>query len=114
MALAALPALIIVIPLHVFIDNVIIVKIIGTFVDVIIYVVVYSKIRKPIFKLVNFNNRRAIGQAFRPIRAWTAFIDSSIRFTRAFLAEYKSQAALFCALAKVIGDAENWSFFLEL
>jgi hypothetical protein len=50
MALAALPALIIVIPLLVFIDNVIIVKIIGTFVGVIIYVVVYSKIRKPIFK----------------------------------------------------------------
>jgi hypothetical protein len=50
--------------------------------------------------LVNFNDRGAVGQAFHPIRAWTAFIDSSIRFTRAFLAEYKSQAALFCALAK--------------
>ena len=45
--------------------------------------------------LVNFNNRRAIVQAFRPIWAWTAFIDSSIRFTRAFLAEYKSRTALF-------------------
>ena len=46
--------------------------------------------------LVNFNHRRAMSiQAFRPIRARTAFIDSSIRFTRAFLSEYKSRAALF-------------------
>ena len=45
--------------------------------------------------LVNFNNRWAIAQSFRPIRAWTAFIDSSIRFTRAFLAEYKSRTTLF-------------------
>lgn len=45
--------------------------------------------------LVKFNDRRAIVQAFRPTWAWTAFIDSSIRFTRAFLAEYKSRATLF-------------------
>lgn len=50
--------------------------------------------------LVKFNNRRAIVQAFRPIWAWTAFIDSSIRFTRAFLAEYKSRATLFVCFSE--------------
>ena len=48
--------------------------------------------------LVNFKNRRAFVQAFHSHRAWTAFIDSSVRFTRAFLAEHKSCTALFlCA-----------------
>lgn len=59
--------------------------------------------------LVNFNNRRAIVQAFRPIWAWTAFIDSSIRFTRAFLAEYKSRAALFLrACTSDRGSRKTW------
>lgn len=59
--------------------------------------------------LVNFNNRRAIVQAFRPIWAWTAFIDSSIRFTRAFLAEYKSRATLFvCFSESDRGSRKTW------
>ena len=50
MALAALPALAVLIPLFIFLDNVIFIKIIGTFVGVIIYVIVHNKIRKSVFK----------------------------------------------------------------
>lgn len=49
-ALAALPALVVLIPLLIFLDNVIFVKIIGTVVGVILYLVVYGKISRPIFK----------------------------------------------------------------
>ena len=50
MVLAALPALVVLIPLFIFLDNVIIIKIIGTIVGVIIDVIIYNKISRPIFK----------------------------------------------------------------
>ena len=56
MVLAILPALVIVVPLFIFIDNIIIVKIIGTFIGVIIYLIVYNRIRKPIFKCYYVKN----------------------------------------------------------
>ena len=48
--LAVLSALTVLLPLMIFIDNVIIVKIIGTILAVIVYAVVYGKISRPIFK----------------------------------------------------------------
>lgn len=50
MVLAALPALVVLIPLFIFLDNIIIIKIIGTIVGVIVYFILYSKIGRPIFK----------------------------------------------------------------
>ena len=50
MALSALPALVVLMPLFIFFDNVIIIKIIGIIVGVILYVIVHKKICKPIFK----------------------------------------------------------------
>ena len=56
MALSALPALVVLVPLFIFFDNVIIIKIIGTIVGVIIYVIVHKKICRPIFKHYYANN----------------------------------------------------------
>ena len=49
-ALAVLPALVVLIPLLIFLDNVIFIKVIGIVVGVILYLVVYGKISRPIFK----------------------------------------------------------------
>lgn len=59
--------------------------------------------------LVNFNTIEE--QSFRrsiPVRAWTAFMILLLRFTRAFLSEYKSQATLFlCARASDRGSRKT-------
>ena len=49
--------------------------------------------------LVNFNNRRAIVQAFRPIWAWTAFMILLYGLPEPFLRNIKVGLRSLCALA---------------
>lgn len=54
--LAMLPAAMSLIPFFVYVDNVVIGKLVGTFVGVIIDVIVYGLIRKPVFRFFYAKN----------------------------------------------------------
>jgi hypothetical protein len=58
--LAILPAAMTLIPFFVYVDNIIIGKLVSTFVGVIIYVIVYSLIRKPVFRFFYAKNLKAM------------------------------------------------------
>ena len=48
--LAILPAALVLLPLFVYVDNIVIGKVVGTFAGVIVYVIVYSLIQRPVFR----------------------------------------------------------------
>ena len=58
--LALLPAVMTLVPFFIYVDNIIIGKLVSTFLGVIVYVIVYSLIQRPVFRFFYSKNLKAM------------------------------------------------------